>query len=95
MRSGQIIVVQDRHMNEELVKGYMQEGYGIIDVPDFTATAKTSADYLMTVLADEIQEFLKDGEQVIVLQDKKDRWTSQLLSKLSKRKLKVAVRGLS
>ena len=94
MRSGQIIVVQDRHMNEELIKGYMQEGYGIIEVPDFNAVAKTSADYLMTVMADEIQEFLKDGEQVVVLHGKKDRWTSQLLAKLSKRKLKVAVQEI-
>ena len=95
MRSGQIIVVQDRHMDEELVKGYMQEGYGIIEVPDFSSAAKTSADYLVTVMADEIQEFLKDGEQVVVLHGKKDTWVSQLLTKLSKRKLQVAVQEIS
>ena len=49
----------------------------------------------MTVMADEIQEFLRDGEQVIFLEAKKDRWTSQLFSKLEKRKLKAAVRELA
>jgi 23S rRNA pseudoU1915 N3-methylase RlmH len=94
MRSKQIIVVQDLHMNEELVKGYMHEGYGVIEIPDFSTASKSSADYLITVMADEIEEFLKDGEQVVVLQTKKDRWTHQLLSKLSRRKLGVTVRDL-
>lgn len=95
MRSKQIIVVQDRHMNEELVKGYMREGYGVIEIPDLSTAGRSSADYLMTVMADEIQEFLKDGEQVVVLQTKKDKWTHQLLLKLSKRKLGVTVKDLS
>jgi len=95
MRAKKLIVVQDRHMNEELVKGYMLEGFGVIEVPDFSKASKTSADYLLTVMADEIQEFLKDGEQVVVLQTKKDKWTHQLLSKLSRRKLGVAVQELS
>jgi hypothetical protein len=95
MRSRRIIVVQDRHMGEELVKGYVQEGFGIIEIPDFSAAGGGTAEYLMTVMADEIQEFLKDGEQVIFLQTKGDKWTPLLHSKLEKRKLKVPVQGLS
>jgi hypothetical protein len=95
MRSRRIIVVQDRHMNEELVKGYMQEGFGVIEIPDFSAAGKGTAEYLLTVMADEIQEFLKDGEQVIFLQTKGDKWAPQLLSKLAKTKLKIPVQGLS
>jgi hypothetical protein len=95
MRSRTLIVVQDRHMNEDLVKGYMQEGYGVIEIPEFSTVAKGTANYLMTVMADEIQEFLRDGEQVIFLQAKEDKWASQLRSKLEKRKLKVAVRELA
>jgi len=94
MRSKRIIVDQDIHMNEELVKGYMQEGYGVIEIPEFSAAAKGIAEYLTGIMADEIQEFLKDGVQVIFLQTKKDKWTSQLMSKLAKRKLKVDVREL-
>jgi hypothetical protein len=35
------------------------------------------------------------GAGVIFIQTKKDKWTSQLLSKLVKRKLKVAAKELS
>jgi hypothetical protein len=95
MRSRQIVVLEDRHMGDELVRGYMQEGYGIIQIPDLSSLAKSSSDYLLTVIADEIHEFIKDGQQVVVLEGKKDPWVRSLLSRLSKRQLNVKVSEIS
>ena len=92
MRSKQIVVVETKELVTDLVKGYMQEGYGVIQLPDLSGAGDTTAQYLLGIVADEIQEFLKDGEQVVVLRDAESKWIPGLLAKLSKRKLRVTVR---
>jgi len=94
MRSRQIIVAEERHLDDDLVKGYMHEGFGVMAVPDLSAAGKGTADYLLTVMADELEEFLKDGEQIVVLRSRRDAFTRSLLGKLSKRKLEVQVKEI-
>ena len=91
MRSRQLVILEHKHLSGELAQGYMQEGYGILEVPDLSAVSKATADYLVSVMADEVQEFVKDGQQVIVLRSKPGGGIQSLLAKLSKRKVSVQV----
>jgi hypothetical protein len=95
MRSKQIIVVEEGSLNHEITRSYIHEGYGLVLIPDLASLPHSTSDYLLTVAADEIQEFLKDGQQVILLNEKKARWTGPLATKLAKRKLIVESRQLS
>ena len=95
MRSRQIVVLEAKHMSADLVRGYMHEGYGMIQIPDLSSLAKSSSDYLLTVIVDEIHEFIKDGQHIVVLEGKKDLWVRSLLFKLSKRQLDVKVTEIS
>lgn len=88
-----MVVVEAKKMNAELVRGYVREGYGIIQIPDLSALTKSSSDYFLTVVADEVQEFLRDKEQVTLLRGKADRWIDALLNELSKRKMSVETSG--
>ena len=94
MRSKKLIVTDGSSMGDELTKGYIREGFGVIQVPDLSGLSASSSDYLLTVMADEIQEFLKDDHQVIVLKRKGGRWTRSLLLKLARRKLLVETRDI-
>lgn len=94
-RSRRMVVVEGRHTGAELTMSYMRRGYGMIQIPDLSALNASSSDYLLTVAADEIQEFLRDKERVVVLKGRSDRWIRLLLKKLSARRLSVEIRELA
>lgn len=74
---------------------YARHGYGIIQVPNLSPLGRASSDYFLTVTADEIQEFLRDKEEVVVLKGKKDRWVAALLRNLSERGVTVDTRSVT
>ena len=93
-RSRRMVVVEGRHTDAELTRRYMQKGYGMIQIQDLSPLKKRSADYLLMVAADEVQEFLRDRERVVVLMGRSDRWIRLLLRTLSARNLAVEIREL-
>jgi hypothetical protein len=94
-RSRRMVVVEGRHTNAGLTRRYMRRGYGMIQIPDLSVLDAPSSDYLLTVAADEVQEFLRDKEKVIVLKGRSDRWVRLLLRKLSARRVPVETRELA
>jgi hypothetical protein len=95
LRQRKMVVVSGDRLGSDLVKGYVDEGFGVVQIPDLKELSGNSADYYLSLIADQVQEFIKDGQQVVVLKDKEDRWCRRFLSKLRRRGLAAEVKSVS
>lgn len=89
-----MIVLGQGLLEKKVPRDYVRAGYGAIQIPDLSRVSASTAHRFLEVTADEIQEFLEDNQEVIILKRRADRWASSLNEKLAERNLVVKTKGL-
>ncbi len=92
MRSLKMLVAETDDIGGPEVRRYIERGYGLIQIPDLTALSRPSRNGFLSVVADEIEEFLENGETVVMLKGKNDRWTRTLIGMLARRRVSPEIR---
>ena len=93
MRSLKTVVVETNDIGEPEVRGYVARGYGLVQIPDLSGLSSHYRNRFLSVVADQVEEFLGDGEEVVLLRRKGDRWSGSLLGILARRKAFPKIRG--
>lgn len=93
MRSLKTVVAETGDIGEPEVRGYLRRGYGLIQIPDLSALSDDYRNLFLGVIADQVQEFLEDEEEVMLLRRRGDRWSGSLLHILARRKVFPATVG--
>lgn len=89
IRARRMVVIEQGAYGTKKVGGYMERGYGIIMIPDLSRIPRSSAADFLAVTADEVQEFLEDNQEVILLEGRRPRWLPLLDRELARRNLAV------